>query len=336
MNRFLVLLVLVVTGAITASAENNASTRRDDALRNIDVCLRTSDVSTRECKRMNQSINALISAYNSGDRSVLPTLLRFPYLTNFFDKALLADPQAFLAAVGDLPDKQQSAVARGVAGGVFWLRDQATLQRLMDLLQAVPHDSTTRPVADRFLDALKTNNACHLMNYFPPRTFTSRSAAFENFRFSRDLYALGQQPLWPPSAAVSQTYRFTRLGAFTGPETATLTVLPDGSATISMKALTVSRDDVEIDDPGPVGADQVTQFLSAIHQVDYWHMATETRGSSAEDGAEWILEGVQNGEYHVVVRWCPGSGSDDAQGKAFANAAKLLLEFAGHKHRGGC
>jgi len=335
MNRFIVAIAFAVAAAVTSAAQTGEAARRDEAVRNIDVCLRRSDVSSRECKHMNQSIHTLISAYDAGDRSVLPTLLRFPYLTNFFDKALLADPPGFLTAVRDLPEKQQNAVARGVAGGVFWLRDQSTLQRLMDLLHAIPQDSNTRPVADRFLEALKTNNACHLMNYFPPKTFTSRSAAFENFQFSRDLYALGQKPLWPSPSPATQTYRFTHLGAFTGPETATLTVLPDGSGTVSIKALTVSRDEVETDDPGTVSAEQVTKFLSALKRADYWRMPTELQ-KSGEDGAEWILEGVVNGEYHIVVRWCPGSDSDDTQGKAFANASKLLLEFAGQKHHGGC
>lgn len=334
MNRSLVVLAFAVVAIVSSAAQTNDTARRDEALRNIDVCLHRTDVSSRECKRLNQSIATLISTYNAGDRSVLPTLLRFPYLTNFFDKALLADPRDFLVSVGKLSEKQQLAVARGVAGGVFWLRDQATLHELMELLSEVPEGSAAKPVADRFLEALKTNNACDLMNYFPPQTFTARSAAFKNFWFSRDLYALGQKPLWPVSPSTMATYRFTHLGAFTGPQTATLTVLPDGTGNISMKALTVARDEVETDDPGTVTAEQVTNFLAALKRADYWHMATEASGSG-EDGAEWILEGVENGNYHVVVRWCPGE-SNDTESRAFANAAKQLFQMAGHKHRSGC
>src|SRR5581483_5335852 len=147
MKRSLAILALAVA-AVPLAAENSEVTRRDSAVTNIEVCLRTNDVSSRECKRMNQSIATLISEYNAGDKSVLATLLRFPHLTKFLDQALLADPQGFLTAVAELSDKQQFAVARGIAGGGFWLRDQATLQRLMDLLHAVPQDANTKPVAD--------------------------------------------------------------------------------------------------------------------------------------------------------------------------------------------
>lgn len=334
MKRVLAVLALAVAAAVPVIAENSELARRDSAVTNIEVCLRTNDVFSRECKRVNQSIGTLISEYNAGDKSVLPTLLRFPHLTKFLDAALLDDPQTFLSVVGSLPEKQQSAVARGISGGGFWLRDQATLQHLMDILHAVPQNSTNRPVADRFLEALKTNNACHLVNYFPPRTFTGRSAEFETFWVSRDLYSLGEQPLWPSASSVDTTYRFTHLGAFTGPKSATLTVLPDGTGTISMKSLSSSRDDLQNFDPKIITSEQVSNFLGALKQADYWHMSADPL-RAGDDGAEWILEAMQNGQYHVAVRWCPAE-SNDPQGKAFANAAKMLLQFAGLKHRGGC
>src|SRR5581483_6709683 len=123
-------------------------------------------------------------------------------------------------------------------------------------------------------------------------------------------------------------------GAFTGPKSATLTVLPDGSGTISMKSLSISRDDLQSFEPKTISSEQVSSFLGELKRADYWRMSADPL-RSADDGAEWILEGVQNGQYHVAVRWCPAESSD-AQGQAFAGAAKMLLQFAGHKHRGGC
>lgn len=39
------------------------------------------------------------------------------------------------------------------------------------------------------------------------------------------------------------------------------------------------------------------------------------------DGAEWILEGVNGGRYHVVDRWTPGAG-------AYREACLYLLKIS--------
>jgi hypothetical protein len=58
----------------------------------------------------------------------------------------------------------------------------------------------------------------------------------------------------------------------------------------------------------PVGKEQVQQFLALVKQADFWSMTTAetaTKGSYHVDGAQWILEGVDDGTYHVVDRWSP-------------------------------
>jgi hypothetical protein len=49
---------------------------------------------------------------------------------------------------------------------------------------------------------------------------------------------------------------------------------------------------------------QATDLKDLIDQAGYWTMGPDS--SSGEDGAQWILEIVSNGRYHVVERWTPG------------------------------
>jgi len=42
-----------------------------------------------------------------------------------------------------------------------------------------------------------------------------------------------------------------------------------------------------------------------------------------------VLEGTQNGKYHAVVRWCPGTYEHSAEDTSFAKAARMLFELAG-------
>ncbi|HEX3092059.1 MAG TPA: hypothetical protein VHW72_05510 [Candidatus Angelobacter sp.] len=334
MRTSAILLVLAVTTVICCNAESSPAARRDEAVRKIDACLRRNEVSSRHCKKLNQNVQVLVDAYRGGDKSVLPVLLKFTYLTEFYDEALLNDPDGFLAAVNQLPEKARKEVAIGVAGGYFRRLTEPRFAALRALLTGVPQSSPIKSVAQECLQQLETNNASLFLNYFPPQTFTGRTADFQTFWYSRDLYALGEQPLWSPVSS-GVTYRFTHLGTFTGPKSATLTVLPDGTGTVTIKALNPSRDKQEMDESRAVSAEQVSRFLSTLAKADYWNVPTELPARGL-DGAEWILEGRQSGQYHVVVRWCPGTGPRDPEVLAFADAARLLLEFSGHKYKGGC
>ncbi|MGB9122130.1 MAG: hypothetical protein WCE73_16025 [Candidatus Angelobacter sp.] len=334
MKNIAILLVFAVATAISCSAESSATNRRDEALRKVGACLRRNEVSSRQCRKLKQNIQILVDVYRGGDKSVLPALLQFTYLTDFYDEALLNDPDGFLAAVDQLPEKAQREVAIGIAGGSFNLLTKPRFTALRAVLKGVPQSSPLKSVAQECLQQLETNNASLFLDYFPPQTFISRTAYLYTFWYSRDLYALGEQPLWPPTAG-GATYRFTHLGAFTGPKSATLTVLPDGTGTVKIKALSPLWDRQEVDDSRAVSAEQVSRFLGALTKADYWHVPTEMQ-SRGLDGADWILEGRQGGQYHVVVRWCPGTGSREPEVLAFADAARLLLEFSGHKYNGGC
>ena len=318
--------------AISAYAVPSPTARRDAALNKANACLIRNEMSSRQCKNQNQNIQILVDVYRDGDKSVLPTLFRFPYLTDFYDEALLSDPEGFLAAMNYLPEEQQEEVAVGIAGGYFKPLAKTQFVAVRTLLMKIPESSPTRHVAQTCLKALQVNNASLFLNYFPAQTFAGRAGDFQNFIYSRALYSLGQRPLWPPVSSNTTIYRFTHLGAFSRPMSVILTLLPDGTGTVNVKAVNASRDKLEIDGSSTVTGEQVTKFLAALKQADYWHMLTEVPNRGF-DGADWILEGVRGGP---VSSRCPMVSYGEGNGNLNKNLVlpmrlRLLLEFAGHK-----
>jgi hypothetical protein len=328
--------LLSITASVFPHADSSLTTRRDKALEGIRACLHRSAVSSDECKHLNQDVETLVEAYRSGDKSVLPTLFRFTFLTDFYDEALLSDPDGFLAALAQLPEKEQQAVAAGIAGGsTFTPLDVGRFNAIRALLRNVSDDSPDKAAAALSLKALETNNASLFVNYFPPGTFTGPDADFTIRWYSSAMYQLGETPLWPLASDNDKTYRFTYLGAFTGAKTVVLTILPDGKGQIKLTLPQELRHPTKDKQTLTISANGVSDFLGKLDKARFWEMPTESQHGGM-DGAEWIMEGVQGGTYHIAVRWCPDSYKHSQEDSAFAEAARFLFQLTGHKPNIGC
>lgn len=321
------LIALSVGVSRAALADSPASARRDKALQGIEACLRRNWVPSRECKNFNKDIETLAEVYRQGDKSVLPTLLQFAYLTDFLGEALINDPDAFLTAVSQLPEQNQQKVATRLAGRMFGVT-RARFDAIRATLMQVADSSPNYQLARLCLSTLETENASYLVNYFPPQTFTGR---FQVHWFSRELYALGEKPLWPPISDTDRAYRITVLPAFLPPESVALTVMPDGSGQIEFRTTDSQRYRLDSRSTRSIDPQQVADFTAALNLIQFWQLPTECpqRGVAIMGGTEWILEGVQDGKYQIVVRTCPGT-------MPFGEAAQKLFDLSGHKSRGGC
>ena len=71
--------------------------------------------------------------------------------------------------------------------------------------------------------------------------------------------------------------------------------------------------------PGPLIENQmrklstveVKHFLHQINGAHFWELPTEEKKKSTFveiDGAQWILEGIQDADAHIVDRWSPKKG----------------------------
>jgi hypothetical protein len=328
--------LLAVLLSILSYADSSPTVRRDVALKAINACIQRNEVSSRECKKLNASVQTLVEVYKQGDKTVLPTLFRFTYLTDFYGDALLADPEGFLTAMGRLPEMEQKGVAAGIAGGMFGLRTRERFEEIRRLLSKLAESESTKQAAQVCLKTLERKNASFFLTYFPPQTFTSRAADLQVRWFAADMYALGERPIWPPAGAET-TYRFTYLPAFTGPTVITLTVSSDGEGRIAVKTITGDREITSLDETVVVPPDRTVRFFTLLDHANFWATPTElpTRGLDL-DGAEWIIEGVQDGKYRTVIRWCPDIERRSTEEIVFADVGRFLFELAGHKHVGRC
>jgi len=327
--------ILALLVPILSVADSTPSAKRDAALKAINLCIRRNEVSSRECRKLNANVETLVEVYQQGDKSVLPTLFKFPYLTDFYGKALLNDPDGFLTAMSQLQQRDQKAVADGIAGGMFGLRSKERFEAIRSLLRGIPDVAPIKATSQLCLNTLERTNARFFQTYFPPQTFTSRSADFQVRWYSAEMYALGEGPLWPPSTGSEPTYRLTYIPAFTGPTVVTLTVLPDGKGRVAIKTLDANREATKVDETVSTTRDQVDQFLTLLDEAHFWTTPTELPRAGL-DGAEWIMEAAKDGQYRTVVRWCPDIERKSTEEIPFANAGRLLFEIAGHKRSGGC
>ena len=155
--------------------------------------------------------------------------------------------------------------------------------------------------------------------YFPNGTFhdSSESDNFNNFKerwYSKHLRAMAEPSL--PEATKYRAlvaYRFLWLRTFHHPIAIRLTIRLDGTGFLTGKVAS-GRGGYEPgvlsqNDSFGISKPQVQTFLNLLQKAAFWVLPTEN-APGGFDGAGWILEGVQVGNYHVVDRWSPEKDDD--------------------------
>ncbi|MCU0913325.1 MAG: hypothetical protein MUC88_02035 [Planctomycetes bacterium] len=163
--------------------------------------------------------------------------------------------------------------------------------------------------------------------YFPKGALDPARAKVDNVL--RDWYSQYLRAMLEPSLSCGQpaggyAYRFLWLRSFHRP--IAVRIEEDGSsATLSM---------VELDGTGGRGPGNIvrrtsralspaeqSKFLTQLNRVGFWEMK-KNQDRFGMEGAQWVLEGTEKGQYQIVDRWSPGPG-------AYRDACLTLLEIAG-------
>jgi hypothetical protein len=169
--------------------------------------------------------------------------------------------------------------------------------------------------------------------YFPTGAFDiDRVNSGRATWYANTLVALDEPSLFASRDDKSlQVYRFLWLPSFQLPISVRLTVNPDGTGLIVARSVDthtgvlgkIASDTgrLVVDKNVVVEKAQVDVFLRELQAFSFWTMPTEIR-QSGMDGAQYILEGVRRGEYHVVDRWSP-------QASTYLGVCKHLIRLAG-------
>ena len=168
---------------------------------------------------------------------------------------------------------------------------------------------------------LEDTNATLIFTYFPPNTFHGRAGDFMVHWYSSVLYGLEEKPLWPPNPK-QVTYRFAWMRSFHDQVSITMDVQPKGDGQLRLHIYHRVPQHLE-SSTQTLNKEQVGRVVSLIEEANFWKMTTEGKGPQGMDGAEWVLEGVQDGQYHIVTRW-------DASGTPFGKALLELLQLSNY------
>ena len=182
---------------------------------------------------------------------------------------------------------------------------------------------------DCFPGKSKEIAALRTPSYFP-RGLLAQGEWQDQFRmdwYGKHLRAMDEAPLHFPDKMAPESYRFVWLRSFHHP--VSVRIWNTGTELfINMKELSGAGGY----EPGRMirteqrrlSQGEWDAFMRLLENSCYWDMPTENIDDAGLDGAQWILEGVREGRYHVVDRWTPQSGT-------FHAACVYLLELSGLK-----
>jgi hypothetical protein len=141
--------------------------------------------------------------------------------------------------------------------------------------------------------------------------------------YGRNLRALQEPSLFAlTKTPSSESYRFLWLRTFHHPVSVRVDCKPDGSSIVIAKITSGAAGY----DPGIVSQtsshtmtkEQTQAFLKHVAAANFWQMPSQDYERGGADGAQWVIEGVKNGNYHLVDRWTPESGAVHDLGMIFA------------------
>src|SRR5215813_10701173 len=155
--------------------------------------------------------------------------------------------------------------------------------------------------------------------YFAPSRLgdTPQSEAFTTSWYSKHLQAMNEPSLWEESKKPeTHIYRFLWLRTFDHPVSVRVVIKDDGSAEVFTKIMS-GQGGYE---PGRLIKNTKRRLskeyveygiLQMLENARFWTLPTREEADPNMvhlDGAQWIMEGVRDGKYHVVDRWSPASG----------------------------
>lgn len=168
-------------------------------------------------------------------------------------------------------------------------------------------------------------------DYFPDKTFSKEESrnSFINEWYGENLTALKEPSIYAQKDDGSkQIYRFTWLRTFHHPISIRLEIQKDGTGLLFVKMTSGAGGY----DPGEIKKsfkkniekEGVNKFLDLLNKEGFWELQV-TSNVIGLDGAQWIIEALSEGRYHLVDRWTPEEGSVREIGLYFLKLGELRV-----------
>jgi hypothetical protein len=171
----------------------------------------------------------------------------------------------------------------------------------------------------RILAAILSSSVLALMasaqvKYFPESPFSESQEENQYLvkHYSQELEYMHEPSLMEMAKLpIAQSYRLLVLRSWGRPaEIVRLDVNADGTSLVRTK---IPHSDFRpkepsVDSTRTPTSQETQKFLGLIKTSGFWHLPSHIHEEMVMDGNELIIEGVKEGNYHVVRRLEPGSG----------------------------
>ena len=165
--------------------------------------------------------------------------------------------------------------------------------------------------------------------YFPASAFgkSAKSSDLSTRWYSKFLSAMGEPSLWHASRVSNlHAYRFLWLITFHQPVVVRMEIEEPETGLLIAKVADgqggYEPGNLIFNETSRLLRQDVDEFLLRLMELEFWEQPTiDKSGAAGIDGAQWVIEGVQNSRYHVLSRWSPREGD-------FKEVALMLVKFA--------
>ena len=150
--------------------------------------------------------------------------------------------------------------------------------------------------------------------YFPDGVFykDEKRDRFVSGWYSRNLRMMNEAPLLTSHHDHDRSYRFLWLRSF-HPSVVVRLWANGEKYMLSVKELSLrdqnKPNQLLTDQTRILSNDEWAGFVKQLDETCFWEIPTTTNDPIAMDGARWVLEGIQQGYYHIATRQSPDSGS---------------------------
>lgn len=128
---------------------------------------------------------------------------------------------------------------------------------------------------------------------------------FTNEWYSEELFALDEEALYHSEAEI---YRFSYFPAFSNPIVVRIKIKDDGTSEINYKVgngnANAHSGGILKSETAELNKNETQEFIDLLSTNVYWNLPKDIERLGL-DGYEVVIEGVKNGEYHIVNRWVP-------------------------------
>lgn len=195
-------------------------------------------------------------------------------------------------------------------------------------VETCKENSSSFPGLSKPLNSIKK----YKMGYFPEKVFddgwSGADGSFDEW-YGKHLRAMGESSLLNVDNPDTETYRFLWLRSFHQPI----------SVRVERRGYSFHLEAVELSgtggyEPGKIlqtddvviHSDQWCRLMTLLDKAKFWEQSTSSDSSLGRDGAQWVLEGVNDERYHIIHRWSP---TDDS----FREACIYLLLLSGRDEK---